>query len=363
MKTVALGSQGLSVTQMGYGCMGLTTAYGAKLPDDQIIALLQKVHAAGVNFWDTANLYAFPDYWRLLRFASPVVVQEEIIRYGLEKVGRENIVMASKTGIELHVFPTLKIIPNGSPQFIRKQCEASLRRLNIDCLDLFYLHRIDPNIPIEISMTEMKKLVEEGKIKYVGLSECSASTIRRAHKIHPLTCVQMEYSLWCRDIEDEVIPTCAELGIGLVAYSPLGRGFFGGKASSGQFEKGDFRATQERMTGEAGERNKQLLDKVQEIADAKGVTTAQLALAWVMAQEWRLNGAGVVPIPGTTKEKNLMSNVAATEFELTTEDVAALEAAVPKEEVAGGRYEAGHGTWDVEKNRELTEEEKAQMGL
>lgn len=362
MKTIALGSQGLQVSQLGYGCMGLTSFYGSKLPDDQIISLLQKVHASGINFWDTANIYFFLNPWRLLRLSSPIVCQEEIIRRAIEKVGRENIVIASKTGIGTRLFP--KPAPNydGSPAFIRKQCNDSLRRLNVDTLDLFYMHRIDPDTPIEITMTELKKLVEEGKIKYVGLSECSAATIRRAHRVHPLSCVQMEYSLWCRGIEEEIIPTCAELGIGIVAYSPLGRGFFGGTTSD-KIGSGDFRAQQERLTGEGGKRNQELLQSVQQIADTKGVTTAQLALAWVMAQSWRLNGAGIVPIPGTTKEKNLMSNVGSVDIELTREDIEALEAAVPQDAVVGERYEADHPTWENGKNRELTPEEARGLGL
>lgn len=212
-------------------------------------------------------------------------------------------------------------------------------------------------------MSEMKKLVKEGKIKYVGMSECSASVIRRAHSIQPITCVQLEYSLWCRGIEREILPTCAELGIGVVAYSPLGRGFFGGAGATGNFEKGDYRAGQARMVGEAGKTNRSLLENVQRIAEAKGVTTAQLALAWVMAQGWRLNGAGLVPIPGTTKEKNLISNVLATDIRLSEEDVAALEAAVPADEVQGDRYEEGHATWESDRNRELTPEEARQIGL
>lgn len=351
------------VSTMGYGCMGLTTAYGTKLPDDEIISLLEKVHAKGITLWDTANIYAFFNPWRLLRLSSPVVCQEEIIRHALRKVGRHNIVIATKAGIEIRLFPSFQLVPNGSPHFIRKQCEDSLRRLNVDYLDLFYMHRIDPNTPIEISMSEMKKLVQEGKVKYVGLSECSASVIRRAHKIHPLTCVQLEYSLWCRGVEEEILPTCAELGIGVVAYSPLGRGFFGGAGVDSKFDKGDYRAGHERMVGEAGEKNRKLLENVQQIAGAKGVSTAQLALAWVMAQDWRLNGAGIVPIPGTTKERNLVSNVAATEIELSEEDVAALEAAVPIDEVAGNRYEEGHATWESSKNRELTPEEATKLGL
>jgi aryl-alcohol dehydrogenase-like predicted oxidoreductase len=195
IETIALGSQGLEVTKLGFGCMGLTTGDGKKLPDDEIVSLLEKVAEKGVRLWDTANLYVFMDLKRLLFFSSPIVCQEEIIKKGLEKVGRDKIVIATKTGVQVRVFPTLKISVNGSPSFIREQCEQSLRRLDVESIDLFYLHRIDQDTPIEVSMTEMKKLVQEGKVKYVGLSECSANTIRRAHKIHPITAVQLDYSL------------------------------------------------------------------------------------------------------------------------------------------------------------------------
>lgn len=364
MNTIALGSEGLTVSKLGFGCMGLTTAYGTKIPDDQIIALLEKTHELGITLWDTANIYVFPNFWRLLRFSSPIVCQEEIIAHAVEKVGRENIKIATKTGLELSFVPKFKMQANSSPAFIRKQCEDSLRRLKTTYLDLFYLHRIDQDIPIEISMKEMKKLVEEGKVKYVGLSECSASTIRRAHKIHPLTCVQLEYSLWCRGIEEEIIPTCAELGIGIVAYSPLGRGFFGGTTGKvGDFSQSDFRASQGRMTGDAAEHNAKLLENVQKIADQKGVTTAQLALAWVEAQNVRLHGAGVVAIPGTTKEKNLLSNVKSTEIVLSPDELQALEDAVPASAVKGGRYEEDHIGWESDKNRELTPEEARELGL
>eukprot|EP00934_Nitzschia_sp_Nitz4_P006229 Nitzschia sp. Nitz4//scaffold20_size174350//5335//6417//NITZ4_002074-RA/size174350-processed-gene-0.80-mRNA-1//-1//CDS//3329541725//6219//frame0 len=354
---ISLGSQGLKVTQMGYGCMGLTTAYGSKLPDQAISDILGKVYANGINFWDTANLYCFADPWRLLKLQSPLVCQEEKMAPMLHKIGRDNIVVATKTGIELSIFPKLRMTANGDPTFIRKQCEDSLRRLEIDCIDLFYLHRIDETIPIERSMMEMKRLVEEGKIKYVGLSECSAETIRRAHKIHPITCVQMEYSLWCRGIEKEVLPTCKELGIGLVAYSPLGRGFFAG-AHKEKMTSGDFRKTQERFQEEE---NHRMFEKVEVIAKEKGVTTAQLALAWVQAQQHR--AAGVLAIPGTTKEKNLLSNIAATKLVLSKDDIATLEAAVPA--AKGGRYGEDDtlGSWENQNNAPLTPEEAKTLGL
>ena len=359
---IALGSQGLEVTKLGYGCMGLTTAYGKKQPDDTIVDMLEKVYEHGVNLWDTANLYVYPQFSRLLRLQSPLVCQEEIIQKALhgEKVGgRDNIVIATKTGVAISLFPKLKIYANGDPAFIRQQCEASLRRLGVDTLDLFYLHRIDQSIPIETTMLEMKKLVEEGKVKYIGLSECSAQTLRRAHKIHPITCIQMEYSLWCRGIEKEVLPACKELGVGLVAYSPLGRGFFGG-AHKQTLASSDFRASQERFQQEE---NHKMYEKVEAIAKEKGATPAQLALAWVGAQQDR--AAGVVAIPGTTKEKNLLSNIASVKIVLTPDDLAALEAAVPAEDKQGARYtsDGGNETFETDKNPPLSPEDAKALGL
>lgn len=350
---VKLGSQGLEVTSLGFGCMGLTSYYGGKMEDDAIVDMLEKVYANGVNFWDTANNYIYLDETRDPAF----VCQEEKLALGLDKVGRENVVMATKTGVEvLSIVPSLSMVVRGDGPFIRQQCEDSLRRLKVDCLDLFYIHRIDQTIPIEITMLEMKKLVAEGKVKYVGLSECSASTLRRAHKVQPISCVQMEYSLWSRGVEDEILPTCKELGIGLVAYSPLGRGFFGGVHKQ-EMAKNDLRNNQPRFKEEE---NLKMYEKVEAIANEKGVTPAQLALAWVLAQQHR--AAGVVPIPGTTKEKNLLTNIAAAKLTLTPEELATLEAAVPK--VAKGlRYPGGPKTFEADENVALTPEQAAELGL
>lgn len=254
---IKLGSQGLEFTELGYGCMGLTTAYGKKIPDEDIVAMLEKVYEEGVNFWDTANIYVYPQFSRLPKLQSPLVCQEEIIQKGLHSSkigGRDKIVIATKTGLAISVFPKLKISANGDPVFCRQRCEASLERLRVDCLYLLYLHRIDQTIPIERTMVEMKKLVGERKVKYIGLSECSAETLRRAHKAHPITCIQMEYSLWCRGIEKEVLPVCKELGVGLVAYSPIGRGFLGG-AHKQTMHSGDFRAGWERFQREENRGN------------------------------------------------------------------------------------------------------------
>lgn len=356
MKTVPLGSQGLQVSELGFGCMGLTSFYGTKLPDDEIIGLLKAAAERGLTFWDTANAYLYQDMWRVTQLESPMVCQEEIIGKAIKEIGRDKIQIATKTGLDVKILPTTHLVANSSPDFIRKQCEESLKRLQVDYIDLFYLHRIDQNVPIELSMAEMKRLVTEGKVKYVGLSESSAKTIRRAHKVHPLTAVQLEYSLWCRGIEDEVMATCKELGIGVVAYSPLGRGFLTGENK--KYDKGDFRNTQARMTGEEGEKNAKLLEKVRKIAEQKGVSMTQLALAWIKGQQNRLGGAGVVPIPGTTKLKNLESNIGAFDIDLSIEELGALEDAVPHDQVQGARYDDdGLALWETDNNREMAEDE------
>jgi len=341
--------------------MGMTSGYGSKLSHTQIVELLRKVHELGVTFWDTANIYVFPEFSRLLHFKSPLVCQEEIIAKAIKQIGRSNLTIATKSGIRISFVPKFAAIPDGDPAFIRQECEDSLKRLGTDYIDLFYLHRIDQDTPIEITMTEMKKLVNEGKIKYVGLSECSAATIRRAHKIHPISAVQLEWSLWCRGIEEEIVPTCAELGIGIVAYSPLGRGFFGGELQSAKFTGSDFRSTHERLIGEHGEANHKLLENVRRIASEKGVTTAQLALAWVQHQQEKLKGAGVVAIPGTTKERNLISNVGSIKIQLSPEELSALEAAIPEDKVKGERCVGGTYPWEADKNRALTAVESEQI--
>jgi len=358
MRTVALGTQGLEVSELGYGCMGLTSFYGAKLPDDAVVAMLKKVLENGVNFWDTANVYVYFDYWRLLSLKSPIVCQEEIISRALAEVGRDSVVIATKTGIDIKLFPKLMPMANGDPVFVRQQCENSLSRLKVECLDLFYLHRIDQNIPIEITMATMRDLVKEGKVKYVGLSECSAGTLRRAHKVHPISCVQMEYSLWCRDVEDDIIPACAELGIGLVAYSPLGRGFFSDDMTKDKkYGAGDYRASQPRLVGENLEKNYEALERVKQMAKDKDCSVSQLALAWVKHKSGLLKGAGLVAIPGTTKEKNLVSNVEAMDVELSESEMDALEAAVPREQIVGKRYPEGQPHYSGDNNKELPPEE------
>lgn len=360
MKKISLGSQGLKVSEIGYGCMGLTSFYGDKVPDSKIIDILKESYDLGVDMWDTANVYIYMDLWRILQFKWPIACQEEILAKALKKVGRENIILATKTGLDLQLIPS-SIKPRGDPVFIRKQCEASLARLQTDYIDLFYLHRIDKNIPIEISMLEMKKLVQEGKVRYVGLSECSASTIRRAHKVHPLTAVQLEYSLWCRGIESDVLETCKELGIGLVAYSPLGRGFLT-SSSIKEHPKSDLGSKDEKNLGGIVDRDTKLLLKVEEIAKKKGVKMPQLALAWVKAQQFRTGGAGVVAIPGTTKLENLKCNVESVHIELTEDELAALEEAVV-DQVQESRSKLTANSWENDENPSLSEQEAEGLGI
>jgi aryl-alcohol dehydrogenase-like predicted oxidoreductase len=358
MEKVKLGSQGLQVSKLGFGCMGLTTAYGNKLPDEEIVSLLKKVYEQGVSFWDTASLYVYPDFYRLLTFQSPIVCQDGIIGKAIQEIGRENIVLAHKTGVSLSVFPKLKVTTNGQPSFVREECESALCHLKTDYIDLFYLHRIDQTLPIEITMLELKKLVKEGKVKYLGLSECSAATLRRAHQIHPITAIQMEYSLWERGVEGELVDTCAELGVGLVPYSPLGRGFFGG-AHKKELASGDFRNSQERFKEQKA---LEAYEELEKFAESKQVLPSQLALAWAMAQNERLPTTGVVPIPGTTKEKNLLVDVGASKMSLSKEDINKIESIVSHTEISGARYEGeDNANWETEKNPHLTEEQKAQV--
>ncbi|PIN07677.1 Perakine reductase [Handroanthus impetiginosus] len=234
-----------------------------------------------------------------------------------------------------------KRVIRGDPAYVRAACEASLKRLDIDCIDLYYAHRIDTRVPIEVTMGELKKLVEEGKIKYVGLSEASASTIRRAHAVHPLTAVQKEWSLWSRDLENEIVPTCRELGIGIVPYSPLGRGFFSSGANLMQnLSEGDSRKNFPRFQAENLEKNKLVFERVNEVAARKGCTPPQLALAWVHHQ-----GDDVCPIPGTTKIENLNQNIGALSVKLTPEEMAELESYASADAVAGERHVHMATTW------------------
>ncbi|KAK6912197.1 NADP-dependent oxidoreductase domain [Dillenia turbinata] len=326
VKRIKLGSQGLEVSVQGLGCMGMSSFYGPPKPEPDMIALIHHSINSGVTFLDTSDMYG--------PFTNEILLSK-----ALQGGVREKVELASKFGI---IYEDGKRDVRGDPAYVRAACEASLKRLQVDCIDLYYQHRIDTRVPIEVTMGELKKLVEEGKIKYIGLSEASASTIRRAHAVHPITAVQLEWSLWTRDVEEEIIPTCRELGIGIVAYSPLGRGFFSsGPKIVETLSSGDFRKVLPRFQPENLEQNKKIFERVNEMATRKGCTPSQLALAWVHHQ-----GDDVCPIPGTTKIENFNQNIAALSVKLSPEEMAELESFASADLVKGDRYMGGGaGTW------------------
>jgi aryl-alcohol dehydrogenase-like predicted oxidoreductase len=319
MRTRTLGTQGLTVSAEGLGCMGMSAFYGS-FDDAESTATLHRALDLGVTLLDTADVYGPFTNERLL---SGVLAER-----------RDQIVLATKFGNELDEQGN-RLGVNGRPEYVRRAVDGSLQRLGIDTIDLYYQHRVDPDTPIEETFGALGELVAAGKVRYLGISEAAPETIRRAHATAPLTAVQTEYSLFTRDVEDNgVLATVRELGIGFVPYSPLGRGFLSGKIRSvDDFEDGDFRRISPRFQGENFARNLEVLDQVIAIADAKGVTPSQLALAWVLAQ-----GEDVVPIPGTRRTANLEENVAAVDIELTTEELAAIEQAAPAGVAAGERY-------------------------
>jgi aryl-alcohol dehydrogenase-like predicted oxidoreductase len=315
----ALGSQGLEVSAEGLGCMGMTWAYGSG-DEESGRATIDRALKLGVTFLDTAEVYG-PH------------TNEELV--GRAVAGRrDEFEIATKFGFVINPDSPSDRATDGTPENARRACEGSLRRLGIDTIDLFYQHRVDPNVPIEETVGAMGELVDEGKVRFLGLSEASAQTIRRAHATHPITAVQSEYSLWTRDPEDEVLATLRELGIGLVAYSPLGRGFLTGQIRSlDDLPADDWRRSNPRFAEEALRENLRLADRVAEIAERLGVTPAQLALAWVLAK-----GDDIVPIPGTKSPTRLEENAAATEVRLSADDVAELDEAVSRDAVRGARY-------------------------
>ncbi|XP_076923697.1 putative aldo-keto reductase 4 [Bidens hawaiensis] len=320
---VKLGSQGLEVSAQGLGCMGMSAFYGPPKPEPDMINLIHHAINAGVTFLDTSDVYG-PE------------TNENLLGKALKGV-REKVELATKFGVKYDGSWAV----DGDPVYVRAACEASLRRLGVDCIDLYYQHRIDTRVPIEITMGELKKLVEEGKIKYIGLSEASASTIRRAHAVHPITVIQLEWSLWSRDVEQDIIPTCRELGIGIVAYSPLGRGFFSsGPKMLNELQDGDLRKYMPRFQPENIEHNKILYERVITIATNKRCTPSQLSLAWVHHQ-----GNDVVPIPGTTKIENLKQNIGALSVKLTPEEMSELESIASDGLVKGARYGEGISTY------------------
>ncbi|GMN66154.1 hypothetical protein TIFTF001_035216 [Ficus carica] len=325
VRRIKLGSQGLEVPAQGLGCMSMSAFYGPPKPEPDMINLIHHAVNSGITFLDTSDIYG--------PFTNEILLGKAL-KGGI----REKVQLATKFGAKFDENGKMVVI--GHPEYVREACEASLKRLGVDCIDLYYQHRIDKNVPVEVTVGELKKLVEQGKIKYIGLSEASALTIRRAHAVHPITAVQLEWSLWARDVEDDIIPTCRELGIGIVAYSPLGRGFISSGAKLlDTLSNDDYRKNHlPRFQPENLEHNQKIFDRVNGIAARKGCTTSQLALAWLYHQ-----GNDVCPIPGTTKVENFNQNVGALSVRLTSEDMAELEslASVAK----GDRYDDSRVTW------------------
>jgi aryl-alcohol dehydrogenase-like predicted oxidoreductase len=313
-----LGSEHLQVSALGLGCMGMSEFYG-QADEGEAIATIHRALELGVSFLDTADMY------------GPFTNERLVGRAIADR--REQVVLATKFGNERREDGS-RIGVNGKPEYVRAAAEASLERLGVDHIDLYYQHRVDKTVPIEETVGAMAELVEQGKVRHLGLSEASADTIRRAHAVHPITALQTEYSLWSRDVEAEILPTVRELGIGFVAYSPLGRGFLtGAYRSPDDFSPDDFRRHHPRFQGENFQRNLDLVDRVREIADAKGVEPSQLALAWVLSR-----GEDVVPIPGTKRRTYLEANVAAADVALSDAELEALDAAAPAGGTAGDRY-------------------------
>jgi aryl-alcohol dehydrogenase-like predicted oxidoreductase len=312
--------QGLEVSAQGLGCMGMSEFYGVG-DDEESIATIHLALDEGVNLLDTADMYG--------PFTNELLVGKAI------KDRRSEVVLATKFGNQRGEDGSFLGV-NGRPDYVLKSCDDSLARLGVDVIDLYYQHRVDRTVAIEETWGAMKSLVEAGKVRHLGISEASSATIERAHVVHPVTAVQSEYSLWTRDPEDGVLATCRRLGIGFVAYSPLGRGFLTNESSNREASgEGDFRKSHPRFSGEAFEQNLQLVAHLEVIAKQKAVTVAQLALAWVLSR-----GSDVVPIPGTKRRKWLQENVAASSITLSEADCAALEAAVPRGAVVGERYHA-----------------------
>ena len=320
MKKRKLGKSGLEVSAIGLGCMGMSFGYGPPKDKQEMTSLIHSALELRVTFFDTAEVYG-------------PFINEELVGESLAPF-RDRVVIATKFGFKLDPKNGRSIGVNSRPEHIKEVAEASLKRLKTDVIDLFYQHRVDPEVPIEDVAGAVKDLIRDGKVKYFGLSEPGVQTIRRAHATQPVTAVQNEYSLWWRKPEEEVLPLLEELGIGFVPYSPLGRGFLTGKMSENTaFESGDFRNTLPRFTPEARKANQALVDLLGEIATRKKATPAQIALAWLLAQN-----PFIVPIPGTTKLNRLEENLGAVEIDLTHDDLRDIESAASQIEVQGDRY-------------------------
>jgi aryl-alcohol dehydrogenase-like predicted oxidoreductase len=318
MQRRRLGTQGLEVSAEGLGCMGMSEFYGST-DEDEAISTIHRALDLGVTFLDTADMYG-------------PFTNEELV--GRAIAGRrDRVQLATKFG-NVRGSEGERLGIRGDAEYVRSACDASLQRLGVDVIDLYYQHRVDKTVDIEETVGAMKELVDAGKVRYLGLSEASPETIRRAHAVHPITALQTEYSLWSRDPEAEILPTVRELGIGFVAYSPLGRGFLSGRFTSpSDFPEDDFRRHHPRFQGENFERNMQLVERVEEMARSKGVTAGQLALSWVLHQ-----GEDIVPIPGTKRVRYLEENAAAVDVALSREELAQLDEIAPAGVAAGDRY-------------------------
>ncbi len=319
MKRRRLGSHGPEVSALGLGCMGMSEFYGAR-NEQESLATIHRALDLGVNFLDTADMYG-------------PFVNEELIGRAI-KGRRHEVILGTKFGTVRDCYSRIVRGVNGRPEYLRAACHGSLRRLGVQTIDIYYQHRVDPEVPIEETVGAMAELVREGKVRWLGLSEAGPITLRRAHGVHPITALQSEYSLWTRDPEDEVLALCRELGIGFVAYSPLGRGFLTGRFR--RFEDlspDDYRRNSPRFQGDNFSKNLDIVQNVREMADLKGCTPAQLALSWVLAR-----GKEIVTIPGTKRREYLEENLGALEVELTTQEVDAIEAVFPVGAAAGARY-------------------------
>jgi len=318
MQQRTLGTQGLVVSAMGLGCMGMSEFYGPR-DDAESVATIHRALDLGVNFLDTADMYG--------PFANEMLVGQAL------RGRRDQVVLATKFG-NVRGPDGSWLGVNGRPEYVRACCDASLKRLGVDHIDLYYQHRVDTTVPIEETVGAMAELARAGKVRFLGLSEAAPGTIRRAHAVHPISALQTEYSLWSRDPEPEILPTVRELGIGFVAYSPLGRAFLTGRVKSAEdLAPEDFRRRHPRFQGENLERNLALLEPIEKLAAEKGARPAQVALAWVMAQ-----GEDIVPIPGTKRRTYLEQNLAAAELRLTPAELERLDRALPRGRTAGTRY-------------------------